>query len=466
MTKPAIDDTLLGNRIRQLLPANPRNRLRHKEPSMSPSRPARSVTVMLWATLVSLPQLGLAETIAKQREPIQLTEKARLIHQSALVVDGHNDLPWELRTKGSPNFQKIDIAQPQPEMHTDIPRLRQGGVGAQFWSVFVPADTAYNGTALTQTLEQIELVRAMVRRYPESFEIALTAADVERIWKQGMIASLIGVEGGHAIENSLNVLRQLYEMGARYMTLTHSDSLDWADSATDDEKNNGLSPFGEEVVREMNRLGMLVDISHVSIPTMKHALRVTRAPVIFSHSSARAIADHPRNVPDDVLELTSRNGGLVMVNFFSGFVVPSAARQTADRMDHIRELEQKYNGDQNAVRKELQKWTVKHPLEQGTIHDVLDHIEHIIKIAGIDHVGLGFDYDGVPLLPTQLEDVSTYPYITQGLLDRGYGEVEIRKILGGNLLRVMRAAEHVAAEVSGRSEAGSGRRPSSGVAGP
>ena len=263
---------------------------------------------------------GEDSTESQDRPPVVLTDAARQLHAQAVVIDGHNDLPWELRKQGSLSFDKLDVAEEQPTLHTDIPRLRQGGLGAQFWSVYVPASTAYDGTALTATLEQIEMVSAMISHYPEAFELALTVEDIVRIQATGKIASLIGVEGGHCIENSLNVLRQLYRLGARYMTLTHSDTLDWADSATDESAHGGLTPFGEDVVREMNRLGMLVDLSHVSPDTMKHALRVTSAPVIFSHSSALAIADHPRNVPDDVLRMIVENGGVVMVNFYSGYV--------------------------------------------------------------------------------------------------------------------------------------------------
>ena len=308
----------------------------------------------------------------------------------------------------------------------------------------MPSSKRLDGKALSTTLEQIAIVEAMLKRYPETFELALTVDDIERIARAGKIASMIGVEGGHSIENSLGVLRQLYASGARYMTLTHSDTLDWADSATDQERNGGLSPFGEEVVREMNRLGMLVDISHVSIATMKHALRVSQAPVIFSHSSARAIADHPRNVPDDVLALTAKNGGIVMINFYSGFVVPSAAEQGRLAIPLFRELKEKYGQDTDKIRAEMRHWSQLHPTDRGSVHVVLDHIDHVVKVAGVDHVGLGSDFDGIETVPMQLEDVSTYPNITQGLIDRGYSDDDIRKILGGNLLRVMREAENVA----------------------
>jgi membrane dipeptidase len=308
----------------------------------------------------------------------------------------------------------------------------------------------FAGSSLTTTLEQIEIVKAMMERYPETFELALTVDDIRRVTDEGKIASLIGVEGGHSIENSLSVLRQLYQQGARYMTLTHSLSLDWADSATDKQPLGGLSEFGEEIVREMNRLGMLVDISHVSPDCMKDALRVSKAPVIFSHSSARAIADHPRNVPDDVLLLTAKNGGIVMINFFSGFTVPSAAARDNQRTEIRNNLKEEFGDDDQKIRSELNRWDVAHPIQRGTIHVILDHIDHIAKVAGVEHVGLGSDYDGISTLPKQLEDVSTYPYITQGLLDRGYSHEEVKKILGGNLMRVFAAAERVAKELAAK----------------
>jgi membrane dipeptidase len=374
------------------------------------------------------------------RPPVVLTDKARQLHASSLLVDGHNDLPWELRGR----IDQLDIAKPQAKLHTDIPRLRQGGVGAQFWSVWVPVSTAKRGEALKTTLEQIDLVKAMIARYPDRFELALTTDDIERIHKSGKIASLIGIEGGHSIEGSLNVLQKLYELGARYMTLTHSDSLEWADSGTDEPKANGLSPFGEEVVREMNRLGMMVDLSHVSPETMKETLAMTQAPVIFSHSSARGVADHPRNVPDDVLELTAKNGGVVMVNFFSAFIVPATAERDVERMA-FRRAQEKELADEGEIESALRRWDAEHGRgERGTIHTLIDHIDHIAKVAGVDYVGIGSDYDGITMLPTQLEDVSSYPYITQALLDRGYSEGDIRKILGENLMRAMREVEETA----------------------
>ncbi|QDS98289.1 dipeptidase [Adhaeretor mobilis] len=385
----------------------------------------------------------------ESRKPVVLTEAAKRIHSTAILIDGHNDLPWELRKKGSITFDKLDLAKRQPGLHTDIPRLREGGMGAQFWSVYVPARTAGEGKALLMTLEQIDMVEAMVERYPQAFELAYTVDDILRIQAEGKIASLIGVEGGHSIENSLNVLQQLYERGARYMTLTHSDNVPWADSATDDPESNGLTRFGEEIVAEMNRLGMLVDLSHVSPATMKHALRVTKAPVIFSHSSARAVADHPRNVPDDVLKLVSENNGVVMVNFYSSFIEPTSAARDVERSAYRKEL-QKVVEDSNQVDAKMRIWENRRPITPGTIHDVIDHLVHIVEVAGIDHVGIGSDYDGVPVVPKQLEDVSCFPLITQALLDRGYDEEQIHKILGGNVLRVMRQSEEVAAELQNK----------------
>src|SRR5438552_590596 len=395
---------------------------------------------LLWALCLS------AFAQEKSRPPVVLTDEGRRVHFKSFVFDGHNDLPWEMRTKADNSFDKRDIAQPQPKMHTDIPRLRAGGVKAQFWSVYVPAETAKKGTALSDTLEQIQLVKTMISRYPDVFEQARTAADVEEIVKAGKIASLIGVEGGHSIENSIENLRRLHALGAGYMTLTHSDTLAWADSATDKAEHQGLTEFGEEVVREMNRLGMLVDLSHVSDETMKDALRVSRSPIIYSHSSARAIAAHPRNVPDDVLQLVKRNGGIVMINFFPGFVVPRSAQIMAKMFDKSRELREQFPNEADYQR-ERRRWERQNDYPRGSVHDVVDHIDHIAKLIGVEHIGLGSDFDGITKTPAQLEDVSTYPLITQELLNRGYKPADIHKIMSANILRVMRAAEKVAAEM-------------------
>lgn len=353
--------------------------------------------------------------------PPEVTPRALEIHNSGMLFDGHNDLPWEIREKAGASFDKADISQSQPQFHTDIPRVRKGGLKAQYWSVYVPAETALTGDALLKTLEQIDIVHRMLARYPETFEQAQTADDIERIVKAGKVASLMGVEGGYSIEESLQNLQRYYDLGVRYMTLTHSKNLSWADSATDEPKIGGLNELGEEVVREMNRLGMLVDLSHVSADTMKDALRVTKAPVIFSHSSARALTDHPRNVPDDVLKLLPANGGVVMINFYSRYVAPTAVLEKDEKT-------------------------------LGTLADVCNHIDHVVKVAGIDHVGIGSDFDGVPRLPVGLEDVSTYPRITQELLNRGYNKEQIHKILGGNALRILREAEQVAKELQAETE--------------
>ena len=371
---------------------------------------------------------------------VVISEIAKKIHTSGYVWDGHNDLPWAARERNDVRFEKIDLWN-EPKLHTDIPRLRAGNVGAQFWSVYVPARTRQAGTAFQTTMEQIDCVYAMVKKYPDVFEIALTARDVERIQKSGKIASLMGVEGGHSIENSLGKLKELFSRGARYMTLTHGDTLDWADAATDQSQSDGLSPFGEEVVREMNRLGMLVDLSHVSPATMSDALNITKAPVIFSHSSALAIANHPRNVPDDILLRVKKNGGVVMINFFSGFVVPESAKNLKDMFGARRAVDKEFGSDTDAGKNAMLKWKAAHPTIPGDIAIVIEHIHHIAKTAGIDHVGLGGDFDGVDMLPKGLEDVSKYPSITELLLRKGYSESDIHKIMSGNMMRVLKACE-------------------------
>ncbi len=377
---------------------------------------------------------------ADPRPKVVVSDAAKQVHAGSFIFDGHNDLPWELRRLTGGMLDKVDLRKGIPEIHTDIPRLRAGNVGAQFWAAYVPATTMKEGKSLAMTLEQIEIIRAFVKRYPETFEFATSAADVERIRKSGKIASLIGVEGGHSIENSIDNLRRLHSLGVRYMTLTHSDTLSWADAATDTPQHQGLNDFGEEVVREMNRLGMLVDLSHVSPETMKDALRVSRAPIIFSHSSARAIANHPRNVPDDVLKLTAKNGGVVMVNFYSGFIHPQSAARRANLFEVQRELRAKHPQD-SEYKQARARWEKENPIERGSVHDVVDHIVHIARVAGIEHVGLGSDYDGINSTPEQLDDVSTYPVITQELLNRGFTAEQIHAVMSGNVMRVLRAVE-------------------------
>ena len=399
-------------------------------------------TAMRAILILCLVPVAIAAQPAR-RQPVVLTDEARALHKDCLVVDGHNDLPWQFREKKDLSFHTLDIARPQKGIHTDLPRLREGGIGAQFWAAYVPVSTTKDHSAIRMTLEQIDVIHRMVRAYPHDLEFARTADDIVRVRKAGRIASLIGVEGGHSIDDSLGVLRCYYDLGVRYMTLTHSENTDWADSATDKPKSNGLSPFGEEVVLEMNRLGMMVDISHVSADTMRHVLRVTRAPVIFSHSSAFAKAEHPRNVPDDVLKQMPKNGGLVMVNFYSGFIVPEAARLRKRMFEVARDLKAKYP-DEKEFQAALEQYRKDNPIPRGSIHDVVDHIEHVIKVAGIDHVGLGSDFDGIDSTPEQLEDVSRYSLITQELLNRRYKPEQIRKVLGENFLRVFRAVEHAA----------------------
>jgi membrane dipeptidase len=356
------------------------------------------------------------------------------------LFDGHNDLPWKLRELGDVTFSTIDISKRLKSTQTDIPRAREGGLKAQFWSVYIPSNQPNPARTVT---DQIDLVHRMVERYPDDLELALSADDVERIVKAGKIASLIGIEGGVAIEGDLAMLRGFYRQGARYMTLTHNATLPWADAATDKPQHDGLSPFGERVVTEMNRLGMLVDLSHVSPATMDDALRVSKAPVIFSHSSAFAKCPVPRNVPDPILKRLPENGGVVMVNFYSGFIVPDAAKQMAAAR---RELRAKYP-DPKEYDKAFDAWYESNPLPRGTISDVADHIDHLVKTAGIDHVGIGSDFDGITASPVGLDDVSCFPRLTEELLKRDYSEEDVHKILGGNVLRAFRAAGQMAEQL-------------------
>jgi membrane dipeptidase len=398
----------------------------------------RSCLIVLLA-----PFLTTAAEPAQPRPAVHLTDAALKIHQEALLIDGHNDLPYQFRESNDLSFRSMDITRHCKNLHTDIPRLRKGNVGAQFWSAYVAASTAHDGTAVRLTLEQIDFIHRLVRAYPNDFEMAYSVADIERIRKSGKIASLIGVEGGHSIDSSLGTLRMMYSLGVRYLTLTHSETLPWADSATDKPKSNGLSQFGKDVVREMNRLGMMVDLSHVSAEVMKQAIEISTAPIIFSHSSAFAIAPHPRNVPDEVLKLLPKNGGVVMINFFPGFITPEGARVTRDFFGIYRDMKAKIK-DPKEFEIAWAQWKKDHPLPRGSVHHVVDHIEHVIKTAGIDHVGIGSDFDGINSTPVQLEDVSCYPFITQELLNRGYNKEQIHKILGGNVLRAFRAVEKAA----------------------
>ncbi len=386
---------------------------------------------------------------AESPVPGEYLERAREVLGEVPLIDGHNDVPWQYRARVNYNLDKLDFASDlstlDPPMHTDINRLRKGLVGAQFWSVYVPV--SYEGALSIQaTKEQIDLVYRLNERYPDTFKLALTADDIERIFADGKISSLIGMEGGHSINNSLPVLRQFYELGARYMTLTHSRNTDWADSATDGPAHNGLTEFGREVVREMNRLGMLIDLSHVSFETMHDALDVSDAPVIFSHSSAYSVTPHARNVPDEVLKRIPENGGVVMVTFVPSFV-SEEVRQYWGKMQNERNRLGREYGDEATVREKLDEWRKINPMPHATLSDVADHIDHIRDVIGVDYIGIGGDYDGITTVPKGLEDVSTYPYLFAELLRRGYSEDDLKKIAGLNVLRVMREAERVAAEL-------------------
>jgi len=363
-------------------------------------------------------------------------EDATALLARSPVIDGHNDLAWQLREAGA---AQTDIAAPVSFTHTDLPRLAQGKVGAQFWSVFVPVTLA-GEAAVATTLEQIDLVRSMVRRYPEALELAGTAADVQRICASGKVASLLGAEGGHSIASSLGVLRMFYELGVRYMTLTHNRNTGWADSATDQPEAGGLNDFGRAVVTEMQRIGMLVDLSHVTPATMADALDTARAPVIFSHSSALALCDHPRNVPDEILARLPGNNGVCMVTFVPAFVSQECRewrRRVQDEMER-RGMDREDHRGYKAVHEELAAVT---PPPQATLAQVADHIEHVRDVAGADHVGIGSDFDGTTDLPEGLGDVSCYPALFAELLDRGWSEDDCARLAGGNVLRVMRDAE-------------------------
>jgi membrane dipeptidase len=372
--------------------------------------------------------------------------RARRVLRSTPLIDGHNDLPWAIRedSVARHDVAKYDLRKKTPG-HTDLARLKAGMVGGQFWSVYIPADARDSGYARVQ-LEQIDIARQVIAKYPE-IEWALTADALRASHARGRIGSLLGLEGGHAIENSLGALRAYYDLGARYMTLTHSATIDWADSGTDTARHGGLTRFGEEVVREMNRLGMLVDLSHVSPGTMSDALNVSEAPVIFSHSSARAVTDVPRNVPDSILKRLPQNGGIVMVTFVPGFVSRAVAQYGSEAQRMNAELRQRFGSDDAARRREMDAWRASHPAPKATLKDVADHIDHIRRVAGPDHVGIGGDFDGISDTPVGLEDVSTYPALFAELSRRGWSEADLRKLAGENLLRVLKRAEAVSARL-------------------
>jgi membrane dipeptidase len=370
---------------------------------------------------------------------------ARELLDRVPLLDGHNDLPWALREAGC-DLDGTDLTQPVSFTQTDLPRLTAGGVGGQFWSVFVPS-TLEGDAAVAATLEQIDLVRRMIRRYPGHLELALTAGDVEQAFAAGRVASLLGAEGGHSIASSMGVLRALYALGVRYLTLTHNANVPWADSATDRPRAGGLTEFGRAVVREMQRLGMLTDLSHVSPATMSDALDIAAAPVIFSHSSARALCGHPRNVPDDILARLRDNRGVCMVTFVAPFVSPEcwAWEQELTAEMERRGADPWELSGRDRVRREI---AVASPLPRATLAQVAGHIEHVREVAGVDHVGLGGDFDGTDQLPDGMPDVSCYPALLAELLGRGWTEEDCAKLAGGNILRVMRDAAAAARELS------------------
>ncbi len=395
----------------------------------------------------------LAAPAAISAQPIDSKVQARIdrILKATPLIDGHNDIAEQLSENYKRNVSGLasgtDKRQPTPLM-TDMARLHQGRVGGQFWSVYING-TITGDAAIRETIEQIDIVHRMIDAYPKDLEFARTANDVVRIHKAGRIASMIGVEGGRQIGGSLAALRQYYALGARYMTLTHNQTTEWADSATDEPKYDGLSPFGLTVVHEMNRLGMLVDLSHVAPATMKDAIAASRAPVIFSHSSARGLVDHPRNVPDDVLRLLPANGGVVMVNFVPSFVSDAGWKWGAEQSAEEARLTALHRADKSAVEAGLKAWEAAHPQPVVTAATVADHIEHIVKVAGYDHVGLGGDFDGIPNTPKDLTGVQDYPNLFAELIRRGWSDANLAKLAGGNVLRALRQAEKVAASMKG-----------------
>ncbi|MCZ6837572.1 MAG: dipeptidase [Planctomycetota bacterium] len=401
--------------------------------------------------VMGLIALGLSQATFAQSDEA-LHDRAMKILKEVPLIDGHNDTPGKYLRHVNNHVDELDLYDTTDlNMHTDIQRLRQGGVGGQFWSVYIPIRVP-GGEAgdVRKVIRQIDVTLRMIDKYPDVFELALTADDVVCIHGEGKIASMIGMEGGHSMDNSLASLRALYALGARYMTLTHSTGLDWADSGTDDHRHDGLTKFGEEVVKEMNRMGMLVDVSHVSPQTMHDTLNVTRAPVIYSHSSAKAVCGHNRNAPDDVLVRLKENGGVIMITFVPSFLNEDVRLHGIKASEVRLQLSEEHSDDVDAMREALAKWREENPAPQATLSDVADHIDHVRKVAGIDHVGIGGDFDGIGSTPVGLEDVSKYPDLLVELMKRGYSDEDLKKIVGLNILRVMRATEKVAAELQQR----------------
>ena len=404
---------------------------------------SRRFPALLALALAALP----VGHLAAQAAPISDAEalrRANVLLAHTPLIDGHNDLPWVIRED---SLHPRDVAAYDIRGHvhgmTDFPRMRAGHLAGQFWSIYIPGEDKDSGYARVQ-LEQFDIARRMIAQYPDQMEFVTTADGIERAWRHHKVASLLGMEGGHAIENSLGALRAYYDLGARYMTLTHNVTLDWADAALDSAKHGGLTPFGKEVVREMNRLGMLVDLSHVSPGVMSDALTVTEAPVIFSHSSARAVVDHPRNVPDSILVRVKQNGGVVCVNFVPSFISKAQVDSMASYRAQFDRLSAGVT-DTAQLRQMRAAFRAAHPMPRATIADVVAMIEHVRDIAGVDHVGIGGDFDGIDETVQGLEDVSTYPKIFAVLIQRGWSDADLKKLAGENVLRVFARAEAVAA---------------------
>lgn len=408
--------------------------------------PVRRTTTRLIRALILLCLLGASLPLNGQPSDKDLARARRILRQTPLI-DGHNDLPWRIRedsvARGDVDAYELRRRTPG---HTDLARLKAGMVGAQFWSVYIPGDYRDSGYARVQ-LEQIDIARRIIARYPDRFALALTSGDIRRNFRQGKIGSLLGIEGGHAIENSLGALRAYYDLGVRYMTLTHNVTLDWADAALDSAKHNGLTPFGDSVVREMNRLGMLVDLSHASPATMSDALNVTQAPVIFSHSAALGLVDVPRNVPDSILRRLPANGGVVMVTFVPSFVSSAVPKYEMLVRPTVTELRQRHGNDTIAIRRAVEAWRVMNPSPRARLAEVADHIDYIRRVAGADHVGIGGDFDGISETVEGLEDVSTYPALFAELARRGWSDADLKKLAGENVLRVFAQTERVAARL-------------------
>ena len=402
--------------------------------------PRRTISVPICVFALTTLSSGILS--AQSTTDAYLARARRILAQTPLI-DGHNDLPWRIRedSVARGNVDRYDLRN-HTRGHTDLERLRKGMVGAQFWSVYTPGEYRDSGYARVQ-LEQIDIARRVIEKYPDRLALALTSDDIKREFKRGRIGSLLGLEGGHAIENSLGALRAYYDLGVRYMTLTHNVTLDWADAALDSAKHNGLTAFGDSVVSEMNRLGMLVDLSHVSPGTMSDALNVTQAPVIFSHSGARALVDVARNVPDSILRRVTVNGGIVMVPFVTSFVSPAVLLYEQSERPTVDELRKQYGNDTAAITKAVDAWRASHPAPKATLSQVADQIDYVRQVAGVDHVGIGGDFDGITEVVEGLEDVSTYPALFAELARRGWSDADLRKLAGENLLRVFAQAESV-----------------------